>query len=63
MSEMNEDLKRQLAERGRALLSDYLERKPGYDGPTLTPDDEAKLKAAAKLETIEERLRAESAKR
>lgn len=47
MSEISEDLKRQMAERGTALLSDFLERKPGYDGPTLSPEEEAKLKAEA----------------
>jgi hypothetical protein len=51
MSEISEDLKRQMAERGNALLSNFLERKPGYDGPTLAPDEEARIKAqeAAKV--------------
>lgn len=60
MSEISEDLRRQMAERGNALLSDFLERKPGYDGPTLSPEAEAKIKAEEdqRLEEKQARIKA-----
>lgn len=48
MSEISEDLRRQMAERGKALLSDFLERKPDYDGPTLSDEENQKLENEAK---------------
>ncbi len=45
MSEISEDLKRQMAERGNALLSDFLKRKPGYDGPVLNDAQEEQLRS------------------
>lgn len=58
MSEMNEDLKRQLMARQEPLLRRFLEQKPGYDGPTLASADEDKIKAEERVRAIEERLRA-----
>ena len=51
MSEISEDLKRQMAERGKALLSDFLERKPGYDGPVLNDDENERLLRESRGET------------
>jgi hypothetical protein len=49
---MNEDLKRQMTERGEALLSKYLGRKPEIS--TLTAEDNAKLRAEEIAKLLED---------
>jgi len=63
MSEISKDLQDQLRGGFDPLLRRFLEKKPGYDGPTLTEADEDKIKAQERAEErmkeIEARLRFE----
>jgi hypothetical protein len=59
MSEISEDLKRQQSLGLDPLFRRFLEQKPGYDGPTLSPNEEAILKAEteAKIAAGEKRMK------
>lgn len=59
MSEISKDLQDQLRAQQDPLLRRFLEQKPGYDGPTLSTDEEAKIKAEERRHSIEDRLREE----
>lgn len=50
MSEISKDLQDQLRAGQDPLLRRFLEKKPGYDGPTLSADDEATLRREAQLQ-------------
>lgn len=49
MSEISKDLQDQLRAGQDPLLRRFLEKKPGYDGPTLSADDEEKLRREAQV--------------
>ena len=44
MSEISQDLQDQLRAGQEPLLRRFLEKKPGYDGPTLSAEDEQKIR-------------------
>lgn len=44
MSEISKDLQDQRSAGLDPTFSRFLEKKPGYDGPTLTAEDEAKIR-------------------
>lgn len=61
MSEISKDLQDQLRAGQEPLLRRFLEKKPGYDGPTLTLEDENRLReeAQANLRRMEALLKKE----
>ena len=62
MSEISKDLQAQLGLGQDPLLRRFLEQKPDYDGPMLTPTDEERLKREERVRVLEDRIRAESQK-
>jgi hypothetical protein len=60
MSEMSDDLKRQIAAGMDPTLKRFLEQKPGYDGPTLSDEEQERLRREEQVKNRERFLALES---